>query len=74
MPGAGAFLAVSLVIVISRIISYYFARRGNKLIRAPILGSKWTIFARYQFFANAQPLVQEGYEKVKCSLLDLAKC
>ncbi|KAI1997538.1 hypothetical protein LOZ53_000545 [Ophidiomyces ophidiicola] len=38
---------------------------GNYNFKAPIVGSKYMILARWQFFRNGPALIREGYEKYK---------
>ena len=43
-------------------------KRGNELLDLPVIGSRFSMIARWQFFRNAWPMILEGYEKVRnCS-------
>ena len=57
---AYTFLTVSLIIFAR---GRFFAK-GNKLVRAPIVGAKLSIIARYYFFKHASDYIQGGYDKV----------
>lgn len=57
---AYTLLTVSLIIFAR---GCFFAK-GNKLVRAPIVGAKLSILARYYFYKHASNYVQGGYDKV----------
>lgn len=47
-----------------------FSHAGNAAIKAPIVGAKSSLFARYEFYKNAATLLQTGYDNVSVGLED----
>jgi hypothetical protein len=58
----------ALLVGFIAVLRQLFSHAGNAAIKAPIVGTRSSLFARYEFYKNAATLLQTGYDNVSVEL------